>query len=152
MWAAPSDVIDSWIGDDEPTDESKIQLWIGRAERLIRSEMPDVSERVESGGEPDLADNLRDVIVSMVTRVFRDPSGYRSVTGTVTTGPHSDSESRTFGGDTPGTLELLDSERALLDGRKADSGKAFSIDLLAGHEYPLRGPQRWFAHGRQSGW
>lgn len=150
MWATPSDVIDSWIGDDEPTDESKIQLWIDRAERLIRSEMPNISDRIGSGEDPDLVDNVRDVIVSMVTRVFRNPFGYRSVTGTTTSGPHSDSESRTFGGDTPGTLEILDTERDLLAGRQPGAGAAFSVDLLAGHDQSVRGPQWWLAHGKQS--
>ena len=113
-WAAPDDVIDSWIGDDAPDDDLLIAKWIGRAERLIRREFPSLADRVASGAEPDLAETVNDVVVSMVTRVFRNPSGHRSVSGQETTGQFSGSNTITFGGDNPGALELLDSERAAL--------------------------------------
>ena len=113
-WAAPDDVIDSWIGDDAPDDDLLIAKWIGRAERLIRREFPALAARIASGAEPDLAETVNDVVVSMVTRVFRNPSGHRSVSGQETTGQFSGSNTITYGGDNPGALELLDSERAAL--------------------------------------
>ena len=113
-WATPDDVIDSWIGDDAPDDDLLIAKWIGRAERLIRREFPSLADRIASGAEPDLAETVNDVVVSMVTRVFRNPSGHRSVSGQETTGQFSGSNTITYGGDNPGALELLDSERAAL--------------------------------------
>ena len=114
MWATPDDVIDSWIGDDAPDDPLLVEKWIARAERLIRREFPSIPARITSGVEPDLADTVNDVVVAVVTRVFRNPSGHRSVSGQETTGQFSGSNTITFGGDNPGALELLDSERAAL--------------------------------------
>ena len=114
MWATSDDVIDSWIGDDAPDDPLLVEKWIARAERMIRREFPTINERIVSGLEPDLADTVNDVVVAVVTRVFRNPSGHRSVSGQETTGQFSGSNTITFGGDNPGALELLDSERAAL--------------------------------------
>ena len=114
MWATADDVIDSWIGDDAPSDPLLVEKWIARAERLIRREFPTISARIASGLEPDLADTVNDVVVAVVTRVFRNPSGHRSVSGQETTGQFSGSNTITYGGDNPGALELLDSERASL--------------------------------------
>ena len=114
MWATPDDVVDSWIGDDAPDDPLLVEKWIARAERLIRREFPTIAVRIASGLEPDLADTVNDVVVAVVTRVFRNPSGHRSVSGQETTGQFSGSNTITFGGDNPGALELLDSERAAL--------------------------------------
>ena len=127
-WATPDDVIDSWIGDGIPTDEVLIERWIGRAERLIRRELPDLQDRIDAAAEPDLADTVTDVVVAMVTRVFRNPSGHRSVSGQETTGQFSGSNTITFGGDNPGALELLDGERAALGAPGAKRGRhAFSV-------------------------
>lgn len=114
MWATSDDVIDSWIGDDAPDDPLLVEKWIARAERMIRREFPAIGARIVSGLEPDLADTVNDVIVAVVTRVFRNPSGHRSVSGQETTGQFSGSNTITYGGDNPGALELLDSERAAL--------------------------------------
>ena len=114
MWATSDDVIDSWIGDDAPDDPLLVEKWIARAERMIRREFPSVPARIVSGAEPDLADTVNDVVVAVVTRVFRNPSGHRSVSGQETTGQFSGSNTITYGGDNPGALELLDSERAAL--------------------------------------
>ena len=114
MWATSDDVIDSWIGDDAPDDPLLVEKWIARAERMIRREFPAIGARIVSGLEPDLADTVNDVVVAVVTRVFRNPSGHRSVTGQETTGQFSGSNTITYGGDNPGALELLDSERAAL--------------------------------------
>ena len=114
MWATPDDVIDSWIGDDAPDDPLLVGKWIARAERLIRREFPSIPARIVADAEPDLADTVNDVVVAVVTRVFRNPSGHRSISGQETTGQFSGSNTITFGGDNPGALELLDSERAAL--------------------------------------
>lgn len=128
MWATPDDVIDSWIGEDVPTDEGLVGRWIDRAERVIRREFPTIQQRIASELEPDLADTVGDVVVAMVTRIFRNPSGHRSISGQETTGQFSGSNTITFGGDNPGALELLDSERAALGAPGLKRGrKAFSV-------------------------
>jgi hypothetical protein len=124
-WTTAQEVIDAWIGDDAPDDLNKVDLWIGRAEREIRSQIPGIQARLDIP-EPDLLENVIDVVTSMVHRVFRNPEGTRSLS--TTTGPFS--EQRTFGGDTPGELFLSDRERAKLEGEGATSGGAFMIDML----------------------
>lgn len=127
-WTAPSDVTDAWIGEGEPTDTTKIQKWIDKAEREIRFRVVDVQERIdaeaaETPARTDLIDTAKDVVVSMVTRVFRNPEGIRQVNET--TGPFT--SSRTYGGDVPGGLGITDDELAKLQGAR---GGAFSIDLI----------------------
>lgn len=126
-WTAPNDVIGSWIGDDAPDDPDLVQKWIDRAERLIRREIPRISERLDSKSEPDLEDTIIDVVVAMVTRVFRNPSGHRSFSGQGATGPYSGTDTITYGGNNPGALELLDSERAALSANSGRSRIAFSV-------------------------
>ena len=129
-WTTPDDVIASWIGDDVPTDTDLIQRWVDRAERLLRREFPDLQDRIDSGDEPDLEATVVDVVAAMVTRVFRNPSGHRSVSGQETTGQFSGSNTITFGGENPGALGLLDEERDAL--RPPDAprgGQAFSIGV-----------------------
>lgn len=127
-WTAPTDVTGAWIGEGAPTDAGKIQKWIDKAEREIRFRVPDVQERIdaESAEIPprtDLLETAKDVVVSMVTRVFRNPEGIRQVNET--TGPFT--SSRTYGGDVPGGLGITDDELAKLQGAH---GGAFSIDLI----------------------
>lgn len=128
-WATPEDVMVSWIGADAPTDDVKLAVWIARAERLLRREFPTLTERVEADNGGEFAETVRDVIVAMVTRVFRNPAGHRSVTGQETTGQFSGSNTITFGGDNPGALELLDSERAMLSDGLVRKGRAFNISV-----------------------
>ena len=131
-WTTPDDVIASWIGDDVPTDTGLIQRWVDRAERLLRREFPDLQDRIDSGDEPDLEATVVDVVAAMVTRVFRNPAGHRSVSGQETTGQFSGSNTITFGGENPGALALLDEERDAL--RPPDAprgGQAFSIGVLS---------------------
>jgi len=132
-WADPEDVIDSWIGPNRPDDEDLVALWIAKAEREVRRQVPDIVTRLEADpvDEPDLRENLRDVLVSMVQRVFRNPEMIRQVNET--TGPFS--ESRTYGGDLPGGLGLTADE---LDKLRLESiaGRAFEVDPLAGYAGP----------------
>ena len=131
-WTTPDDVIASWIGDDVPTDTGLIQRWIDRAERLLRREFPDLQDRIDSGDEPDLEATVVDVVAAMVTRVFRNPSGHRSVSGQETTGQFSGSNTITFGGNNPGALELLDDERDALRPPDAPAtGQAFNVSTIS---------------------
>lgn len=140
-WATPDDVLDAWVGPDVPPDDStQIALWIARAERRIRAAVPDIQARID-GEELDLQENAIDVAVAMVTRVYRNPSGHRSVSGQETTGQFSGSNTITFGGNNPGALELLDDERDLLSGSSGDGG-AFEVDMMLGSPGPSLIP-RW---------
>lgn len=124
-WATADDVTGAWIGAGVPTDDDLVDKWIGKAEREIRRHVPDVQDRIDSGDEPDLKDDVVDVVVAMVTRVFRNPEGVRQTQET--TGPFT--SSTTYGGDLPGGLVLTNDELAKLQGRAEG---AFEIDLLSG--------------------
>ena len=124
-WATASDVLAAWIGDDAPSDTALIDVWIGRAERLIKFNIPDIQERLDEP-EPGLLENVIDVVTSMVIRKFRNPEGIRQVSST--TGPFS--EQRTYGGDEPGSLTLLPSELAILSLPGTETGGAYTIDLI----------------------
>jgi len=127
-WTTPADVTGAWIGEGAPTDTGKIQKWIDKAEREIRYRVQDVQERIdaeaaETPARTDLLETTKDVVVSMVMRVFRNPEGIRQVNET--TGPFT--SSRTYGGDVPGGLGITDDELAKLQGKR---GGAFAIDLI----------------------
>ena len=141
-WTQPSDVIDAWIGDDAPTNIAQVNTWLEKAEREVRYRVADIQTRIdaesaETPARTDLLDLARDVVVAMVTRVFRNPEGVRQEN--VTTGPFTGS--RTYGGNTPGALALTDEELAKLQGA---TGGAFNIDLI-----PSTSP---FASGYVSPW
>lgn len=147
MWTTPDDVLDAWIGPDVPSDDARLQTWINRAEREVRFRVPDLQARID--GEQalippsqDLLELTRDVVVSMVMRVFRNPDGIRTVNQSSGTGPFSESVSRTYGGDQPGGLGLTDDELAKLQGQK--SSGAFSVDLLPSTALSYS-PNRWLA-------
>ena len=128
-WTLPADVTGAWIGEGKPTDTALIQVWIDKAEREIRRRVPDIQARIDAEAaevpeSTELLDAAKDVTVAMVTRIFRNPEGFRQKQWT--TGPFS--ESGTVGGDNPGTLYLTDDELATLQG-KATAG-AFTIDLI----------------------
>ena len=131
-WATPDDVIDAWVGPDAaPDDTDQVALWIARAERRIRAAVPDIQSRIDAD-EPDLLENAIDVAVAMVTRVYRNPSGHRSISGQETTGQFSGSNTITFGGNNPGALELLDDERDALRPPDAPAtGQAFNVSTIS---------------------
>ena len=127
-WTSPADVTASWIGEGVPTDDAQIQLWIDRSEREIKYRVPDIQARIdaeaaETPPRTDLEDTAKDVVVAMVTRVYRNPEGIRQTN--VTTGPFT--ASKTYGGNQPGGLGMTDDELAKLQGKR---GGAFSIDLM----------------------
>lgn len=83
-WTAPGDVTGAWIGSDAPTDANLIQKWIDKAEREIRYRVPDIQTRIDAEGAlvppvTDLLELAKDVTVTMVTRVFRNPEGIRQI-------------------------------------------------------------------------
>lgn len=132
-WVVAADVIDSWIGPGAPNDTALVDTWIGRSERMVRRSVPDLQERMDAEEElipssTDLLELTRDVVIGMVTRVFRNPEGKRSIQSA--SGPLS--ESTTFGGDTPGGLVMTSEESDLLSGFRP--GEAFVVDLIAGHQ------------------
>jgi len=126
-WTTAVEVVDAWIGDDAPADLAKVDLWVGRAERLLRAKVPGLAARVVADpvAELDLVDNVKDVVTSMVQRVFRNPEGVR--TRQETTGPFSGSV--TLGGDQPGELWVTDDELARVSLAGSNRG-AFTIDTI----------------------
>lgn len=126
-WTSAAEVIAAWIGDDAPTDLAKVDLWIGRAERMLRGRVSGLESRMvaDPNTEPDLPDNVKDVVISMVQRVFRNPEGVR--TRQETTGPFSGSV--TLGGDQPGELWITDDELSRVSLAGTNQG-AFTIDTI----------------------
>lgn len=126
-WTTADDVIAAWIGDGAPSDLALVGRWIDKAERLLRSKLPTLQERIDAGSsvEPDLAGNVRDVVTEMVHEVFRNPERIRQIQEG--TGPFTGS--RTFAGDAPGTLRVTSEQLALISPSGSNSG-AFSIDLI----------------------
>lgn len=130
MWVVPDDVTAAWIGPDAPTEEDQIEIWIGKAEREVRFRVPDLMARLDAEAAlippvTDLLEATKDVVVAMVTRVFRNPEGVR--TRNETTGPFSGSI--TYGGDTPGGLYLTESELAKLT-EDVSNGGAYTVDMI----------------------
>ena len=126
-WTAASDVVADWIGDDAPTDLTKVANWIGKAERLLRSEVPSLVARLAADPvtEPDLLGNVKDVVTEMVQEVFRNPERIRQRQDA--TGPFTGSV--TFGGDTPGELRVTSKQIKLLSPASNSTG-SFTIDMI----------------------
>lgn len=126
-WTTSADVLGSWIGDDAPSDAALVTVWVDKAERLLRAKVPTLTDRlaVDPVVEPDLLGNIRDVVVAMVQRVFRNPEGVRQ--RQEGTGPFTGSV--TYGGDQPGALWVTDSELALISLAGNNRG-AFTIDTI----------------------
>lgn len=124
-WVVAQNVLDAWIGDDAPTDTALVDVWVGKAERLIKSHVPDLQTRIDDDISGDLLADTRDVVVDAVIRKFRNPEGLRQVTDN--TGPFGNS--RTYGGNEPGALYLTDEDLRKLRGT-ASAGGAFTIDTI----------------------
>lgn len=126
-WTTAAEVIDAWIGDDAPDDTAKVDNWIGKAERLLRSKVPSLQARlaVEPATEPDLLGNVKDVVTEMVQEVFRNPEGVRQ--RQEGTGPFTGSV--TYGGDKPGSLRVTAEQLERLAAPGGSRG-AFTIDMF----------------------
>lgn len=141
-WASAEDLINSWIGPGAPDEDEadRIDLWLGRAERKVRAAIPDLQDRLDAeaeAGATDLLETVRDVVVSMVTRVFRNPRGIRQAQESG--GPFQGSI--TYGGDHPGDLYITDDERGMLTGT-GEGPQAFEVDMMLGSVGPRAVP-RW---------
>lgn len=135
-----ADVIEAWIGDDAPEDDDTLQGWVERAERKIRREVPGITGRLAASApdiEPDLPDLVRDVVIDMVTGVYRNPERIRQMQDT--TGPMSGSV--TYAGDNPGVLVLTKKNLEDLAPPNTGRGRAFEIDLMPteAERHPLQG-------------
>ena len=126
-WTTAAEVIAAWVGPGAPTDSVSVDLWVGKAERLLRSKAPDLTTRLAADPvvEPDLLGNVKDVLAEMVHEVFRNPEGVRQ--RQETTGPFTGSV--TYGGDKPGALRVTAEqlERLAVPG---DSTGAFTLDMI----------------------
>jgi NADPH-dependent 2,4-dienoyl-CoA reductase/sulfur reductase-like enzyme len=126
-WTTATEVIAAWIGNDAPSDTALVGVWVDKAERHLRSKVPNLRARIDAGAtlEPDLLENVKDVVTAMVQRVFRNPEGVRQ--RQEGTGPFTGSV--TYGGDQPGGLLVTTDELALLVQAGSRSG-AFSISMI----------------------
>lgn len=138
-WADPQEVVNGWLLDEDLLpDETKITVWIARAQKLVedtyRIKKPNatpLSEKVAA--DPDLAETARDIIVAMLERVFSNPEGVRSAMDV--TGPLTGSV--TYGGDNPGVLDLSDTEARRMGIFNRRRQRAFSVPTAQ-----ARGPLR----------
>ena len=132
MWATVDDIKDRYIGGDLPASDAEIQVLIDDAEDIIRREVPDVEDLIESGEIP--VNRVRRIVAKMVIRVLRNPDGYRSTN--LTSGPFS--QGYTWAGDNPGELTLTDEDKDdLMPGMGGQ--RAYGIDMMpddAGSEGP----------------
>lgn len=135
-WTQPADVLASWIGEDAPEDTAKLDVWLGRAERLLRREVSDLQERIDAG-EVDLLDTVKDVVVAMVIRLFRNPDGAR--TRQETAGSYSGMVS--YAGDTPGALMVEPHELASLTRGTRGTAKVNSFTMIP-PDSPFH-PSKW---------
>ena len=134
MWATVDDIKDRYIGGDLPATDAEIQVLIDDAEDIIRREIPDIEELIDSGEVPE--NRVRRIVAKMVIRVLRNPDGYRSTN--LTSGPFS--QGYTWAGDNPGELTLTDEDKDdLLPG--IGGQRAYSVDMMPG-DAGAEGP--WF--------
>jgi hypothetical protein len=126
-WTTAAEVTAAWIGGDAPSESALVDVWIGKAERLLRAKVPGLDVRVDADPavEPDLLGNVKDVVSAMVQRVFRNPEGIRQ--RQETTGPFTGSV--TYGGDQPGSLWVTDAELAMISPAGTNRG-AFTVDTI----------------------
>lgn len=124
-WATAYDVIGRWVGDDCPSDESKVTTLIHDAQIVVASEYDGLQAKIDL--DADLADRVRLVVSRMVIRHLRNPSGFRQVNEQ--TGPYG--LGGTFTGRDPGGMSLTDEDRALLASAGGRTGsKVFSISTM----------------------
>lgn len=119
-WAGYQDVADRWVGTDVPSDETLVETLLGDAEQIVLAAYPAIQDRIDAGTVP--LERVTMIVVSMVTRLLRNPEFVRTVQETV----GAFSQSRTYLGNDSG-LFLTDSETAML--RPSSRGKAFEVDL-----------------------
>lgn len=126
-WTTAGEVVAAWIGDDAPTNTALVDVWIGKAERLLRAKVPTLDARlaVSPVTELDLLGNVKDVVTEMVQEVFRNPEGVRQ--RQEGSGPFTGSV--TYGGDKPGALRVTADQLELLAPAGASTG-AYTVDMI----------------------
>lgn len=122
-YAAPQDVRERWIAPQSigAFSDATIKRLIAEAEDTINAAFPDMGARLSSGQVPPMRVNK--IVVRMVIRALRNPSGMRTVQESV--GPFS--TNGTFGGDEPGEIYLSADDRAELQGRTATTAKTIRV-------------------------
>jgi hypothetical protein len=118
-FATYQDVLDRWVGSDQPTDTDLITALISDAESVIVATYPGIQARIDSGALS--ADVVEMVVVRMVTRVLRNPgnvSYWQQSTGPFSQGRNFDAESR--------DVWLKEEEKNLL--APNTRGKAYEVD------------------------
>lgn len=117
-WVTVQDVELEWGRGEIPTDQQDhVNVLIDKAERLVAECVPNWVDRIEAGTLSTLT--IGDVVSSMVLRVLRNPSGYRSETA-------GDYTYQLDSAVASGRLFLTKDERRRLQGR-CGSGGAFTI-------------------------
>lgn len=128
-WATPSDLKNAWLLDLEiPYSDETIAVWLQRAQDDLVGRKPSLVAEVATSER--VARLARDVVVSMVSRVFTNPEGLRSSMGV--TGPLT--EQVMFAGANPGELIPTKAELdrlGILD-RKRRRQRAFTIRMRGG--------------------
>ncbi len=125
-YADSDDVLSRWVGQGKPADSTQVDTLCGDAEAIIAGEFPDLAARITAGSPT--AEQVKLVVVAMVTRVYKNPERVRS---------KNDSTSDQFGGsvvfsgDNPGALELTKAERALLSAPRSSNVTGLSSIQLA---------------------
>lgn len=118
-FATFQDVLDRWVGSDQPTDEGLITALLSDAEAIIVATYPGIQARID--GNSLSADVVEMVVVRMVTRVLRNPGN--ASYWQQSTGPFS--QGRNFATDTR-DVWLKEEEKTLL--APNTRGKAYEVD------------------------
>lgn len=118
-WTSPQDVLDRWVGNDQPTDLDLIQAIINDAEAVVLSHYPRIQERITDNS---LSISTVVMVVSrMVSRVLRNPEGLSY--WQQTTGPFG--QARNYGDRAD--IWLNEQEKQLLAPNR--TGKAYSVNI-----------------------
>ena len=134
-WVEPTAIRQGWLLDEGLLpDDSKIEVWIDRAQVILQDAVAaadplaaPLAQRVDA--DPAFKKRVGAVIVAMVERVLKNPSGARSITEV--TGPMTDTV--TYGGETPGALVVMAAELRSLGVRvKRRRQRAFSVPTSRG--------------------
>ena len=121
MWATPGDVKQRWLDEDMPVQDETLQVLIGDAEDQIRASIPHVDDLIDSLIP---IDRVTRIVVRMVIRYLRNPTGIRTLQET--TGQFSGST--TYAGDSLGEIVFTDADRRELLGKGGTRGRrAFSV-------------------------
>lgn len=78
IYASPEDIANRWSGYDETTHSDLAVTLIGDAEALILDRIPYLATRIANGVVSERT--VTAVVADMVTRVLRNPEGFREET------------------------------------------------------------------------